>query len=117
VHITYGGIASVGLPAVKRLLRQYVGRLQAILRSFYRRGQQIPVQSSLRATMQQANANSLQSQSVTSRLQRELLRAQTAAQLSSAFNAWIAALRPLAVQGDAMARKLGLTSCLSSASP
>jgi hypothetical protein len=117
VHITYAGIAQVGLPEVKRRLDLYLGRLLGVLREFTGRQRQLVTPPSLSATMAQANEVDLQSQAATIRLRRDVAGARSAAELSSAFQAWITSTRRLAVRGDALPRQLNLAGCLSGATP
>jgi hypothetical protein len=116
VHITYAGIARVGLPAVKRSLDGYLGRLQGVLREFSQRQRELPAPSSVASTMRSVNSVDAQSQAVTSRLSAEVARASSAQQLSAAFGEWLAALGRLASRGDALARQLKLTGCMSGSS-
>jgi hypothetical protein len=113
VHITYGGIAREGLPAVKRLLERYLSRLLAVLHDFSRRQRELATPPPLTATMAFANRVDVQSQSATVRLRREVARATTPAQFSAAFSGWVATEQRLAARGDAVAQRLGLASCRS----
>lgn len=117
VHITYGGIARVGLPAVKRSLNEYLGRLQAVLREFQARRRALSTPPSLVSTVRVVDQIDAQSQAATSRLQAAVARAGSAAELSSAFRAWLASLQGLVVRSDALARQLNLVpECGSSGS-
>ena len=118
IHITYAGIARVGLPSVKRSLESYLGRLLAVLRDFSQRQQQFATPPSLVPTMKQATEVDAESQQATSRLRQEVANTKTAAGLSAAFQRWTASLQRLAARGDALARQLNLPDCKSnSASP
>jgi hypothetical protein len=113
VHITYAGIARVGLPTVKRSLEGYLGRLMALLRDFSRRQRQVATPPSVASTMRMATEADAQSQAATSRLRRAVMNAKTAVELSAAFRGWIATLRGLAARGDALAQQLNLPDCRS----
>jgi hypothetical protein len=113
VHITYAGIARVGLPAVKRSLDGYLGRLRGVLREFSQRQRPVATASSVASTMKIVNSVDAHSQAVTSRLSGDVARASSARQLSAAFGQWLVALRRLASRGDALARQLKLTGCTS----
>jgi hypothetical protein len=115
VHITYAGIARVGLPAVKRWLDRYLARLLAILRDSSQRQRQLPIPPSLSSTIAMATEIDRQSQSATRRLRHDVASAGTAAALSGAFRAWIATSQRLAARGDALARQLNLPMCRSGA--
>lgn len=113
VHITFAGIARVGLPAVKRSLDGYLGRLLDVLRSYSRRQQQLATPSSAASAMNEAMAVDRQSQAATVRVRDEVGAARNAAELSAAFGRWTATLRQLSARGDALARQLGLSACAS----
>ena len=115
VHITYAGIARAGLPAVRRALDRYLGRLLVVLREFSGRQRGIVTPPALSATMAIANQVDGESQAVTVQLRRGVARARTATELSAAFRAWLVASRRLAVRGDALARQLELPGCRSGA--
>jgi hypothetical protein len=115
VHITYAGIARVGLPAVKRSLDRYLGKLLAVLSGFERRQQLIATPPSLRPVMSQAAAIDAQSQNATRRVRADVASSNTAAELSAGFNSWLATLQRLSARGDAVARQLGLSACRSGA--
>ena len=115
VHITFSGIARVGLPTVRRELDAYLTRLLAVLHEFSGRQQQLTTPAGLGATMALARETDLQSQAVTARLRRAVARVRTPAALSTVFRAWIASSQRLAARGDAVARQLGLTGCRSGA--
>jgi hypothetical protein len=117
VHITYGGIARVGLPAVKRSLDGYLARLLDVLRTFSRRQRQLVTPPSLRPTMAMADEVDRQSQSATTQLRHEVASADTAGRLSDAFRAWIVTSRRLAATGDELARQLNLPGCRSGSPP
>jgi hypothetical protein len=113
VHITYGGIARVGLRAVKLSLDRYLSNLLAVLHDFHLRQQRIATPPSLRTMMSQATAIDVQSQNATRRVRAAVASSKTAAQLSAGFNAWLATLRRLSVRGNALAQQLGLPACRS----
>jgi hypothetical protein len=117
VHITYAGIAQVGLAEVKRRLELYLARLLGVLRGFTGRQRQLVPPPSLSATMARANDVDLQSQAATIRLQRDVASARSPSELSSAFQAWITSTHRLAMQGDGLARQLNLPGCTSGAEP
>lgn len=113
VHITYGGIARVGLPAVKRSLDAYLGRLLSVLREFSARQRLIPAPASVAGLMNEARALDESSQAVTADLRRALGGVRSASALSAAFRAWGARTAELAARGDALARHLHLRGCLA----
>ena len=113
VHITYAGIARVGLPAVKRELELYLGRLLGVLQDFAARQRQLVPPSSLRQTMALAAAVNGQSYAVTSRLRRDVASVRSATELSGAFRVWLTSLQGLAARGDQLARQLNLPGCRS----
>jgi hypothetical protein len=115
VHITYGGIARVGLPAVRRTLDAYLARLLAVLREFARRQQQLQTPLAAASAMRVAREVDGESQAATSRLRTQVAAAQSPAQLSAAVQGWLATLKPLAARGDAVARQLNLPGCRSGA--
>lgn len=99
IHITYAGIARVGLGAVKRAPDSYLGKLPAVPNDSYRRRQRIATPPSLRPTMSQAVAIDLQSQNATRRVRTAVASSKTAAELSAGFNAWLATLQRLSLRG------------------
>lgn len=113
VHITYGGIARAGLPAVKRSLVSYLDRLLAVLREFARRQHQLVTPPALVSTMSAATQISNQSQAATLRLRGELAKVASTSQLSAAFRTWLAALQRLSARGNAVAERLHLPDCRS----
>jgi hypothetical protein len=113
IHITYGGIAREGLPAVKRLLDRYLVRLLAVLHDFSLRQRQLTTPASVSATVALAEDIDRHSRAATRRLRVELARTATAAQFSAVFRNWIATEQRLAVRGDALAQQLNLPSCHS----
>jgi hypothetical protein len=117
VDITYGGIARVGLPAVKRILDRYLARLLGVLRSFTWRQQQLVTPPSLRVTMPVANQIDQQSQAATIRLRDDVARAKTAREFSDAFRAWIATLQRLVVRDNKLTQQMNLSACLSGSPP
>ena len=113
VHITYGGIARVGLPAVKRSLDAYLGRLLAVLRTFSARGHQLTTPAAYVSAMGTANQLDAESQAVTARLKAEIAGVANAGQLTSAFRSWLTSLHQISGRGDAVARQLNLPACRS----
>jgi hypothetical protein len=111
VHITYGGIARLGLPAVKGLLERYLARLQAVVREFHDRQLRLATPLPLAATIARAAALDLQSQAATTRLQTAAAHATTAAELAAAFQSWLTTLAQLAPSGNALAREAHLPLC------
>jgi len=77
VNITFGGIARVGLPKVKRSLDAYLDRLLGVLREFHQRQQQIPTPPALVSTMQTADQLYSESRAVTVRLRNAVARPRT----------------------------------------
>jgi hypothetical protein len=108
IHITYAGIARVGLPAVKRSLEAYLGRLQVVLREFAERRRALTTPSSLVSTVRVVDQIDDRSQAATSRLQAAVARAGSAAELSAAFRTWLATLQRLALRSNALAQQLNL---------
>jgi hypothetical protein len=117
VNITFGGIARVGLPKVKRSLDAYLDRLLGVLREFHQRQQRIATPPALVSKMQTADQLYSESQAVTIRLRNAVAQAKDAGQLSTAFHAWTTALQGLAARGDAVARQLNLPACRSGSAP
>lgn len=115
IHITYGGIARDGLPAVTRLLDRYLARLLTVLREFTQRQRQLATPPSVAATMAQADEVNRRAEAATVRLRRDIARAATAAQFSAAFNVWITTEQRLATRGDLLAQQLDLSGCRSGA--
>jgi hypothetical protein len=113
VNITYAGIARVGLPAVKRLLDSYLGRLQLVLSAFSQRQRTIATPASVAAAMARATQLDVKSQLVTSDLRAQVAHVTTAAQLSGAFRGWLNSLQVLAAQGESLAKQLDLPGCES----
>jgi hypothetical protein len=116
VNITYGGIARIGLPAVKQLLDRYLGRLLGILRLFHQRQLQLTPPPSFAPAVAQAAQLDLEAQAATTRVRSDIANAQTANQLSAAFQTWLTTLKGLTPRGDALARQLNLPKCSSAAS-
>jgi hypothetical protein len=83
IHITYAGIARVGLPAVKRSLEAYLGRLQVVLREFAARRRALTTPSSLVSTVRVVDQIDDQSQAATSRLQAAVTRSAPGLRRSS----------------------------------
>jgi hypothetical protein len=115
IHITYGGIRRVGLPAVKRILDRYLVRLLAVLHGFSTRQQQLTAPAVVSAAVARAAAIDRRSQEATTRLRVDIARAGTPAAFAAAFRVWIATTARLAAQGDALARQLDLPACRSGA--
>jgi hypothetical protein len=114
VNITYAGIARVGLPAVKRLLDAYLGRLLGQLE--YYSGSQRALSTPPSVSHAAAAAAELgdQARAATERLRGAVAGAPSGAALSADFRAWIALLQRITARGDTLAGKLGLSDCLSS---
>jgi hypothetical protein len=108
VHITYGGIARAGLPAVKRSLEGYLGRLEVVLREFAVRRRALATPPSLVSTVREVDQIDDQSQAATRQLQAAVARAGTAAELSAAFRTWLVTLQRLAGRSNALAQQLNL---------
>jgi hypothetical protein len=115
VHITFAGIAQLGLPAVKRKLEAYLTRLIAIVRRFAARQRQLKTPTPLVSAMAQANADNVHAEHATEQLRRQIATAPSATALSSAFSAWTVTLQRLAIRGDAIAQQLNLPGCRSGA--
>lgn len=111
VHITYAGIARVGLPAVKRSLEGYLDRLLAVLREFSERQHRLATPPAFVSTMKAAAETDAESEAATSRLRASVARLTSAAQLSAAFRAWATTLSQLSARGDAEAARLKLPAC------
>jgi hypothetical protein len=116
VHITYGGIARFGLPAVKRLLDGYLGRLLAILRRFEERQRALGAPPSVASITTRIRAIDIQLQAATVRLRTEVAHVTSAAGLSAVFRAWGSTLQRLDVRAEALAQQLKLPACESKAS-
>jgi hypothetical protein len=117
VHITYAGIARVGLPAVKRDLEAYLGRLQAVLREFAARRRALTTPPSLVSTVQGVDQIDDQSTAATRRLQAAVARVGSASELSAAFRTWLATLQGLVVRGNSLAQQLNLVPECGSSGP
>jgi hypothetical protein len=115
VHITFAGIAQVGLPTVKQELERYLTRLLAIVRRFAARQQQLKTPAPLASAMAQAGADNVRAEQATERLQGAIAAAPSATALSSAFRAWLGTLQRLSAHGDVLARQLNLPGCRSGA--
>ena len=113
VHITYGGIARLGLPAVKRLLERYLDRLLAVLRQFAGRQRQLTTPPSLVAVMTKIMAVDVQIQASIVRLRAAVVQVTTAGGLSAVFRAWLSTLQQLSGQAEALAVHLNLPACQS----
>jgi hypothetical protein len=116
VHITYEGIARLGLPAVKHKLDVYVDRLLAILQTVAQQERELhpPAQLSAAATAEREIQG--EEGDATRTLRRELDAANSAPELSAAFNRWLARDAQLVTRGNAFARQYGLPECVA-ASP
>jgi hypothetical protein len=119
VHITYAGIARVGLPAVKRKLDLYLGRLLGVLQDFAGRQRLVAAPPSLSSTVAAAADLDRQAEAATSRLRRDVASVRSATELSTVFRAWNTRLQSIAARGDVLARQLNLPACegTTSASP
>lgn len=113
VHITYGGIARLGLPAVKRLLTRYLDRLLAVLRHFAARQGQLSTPPSRVAITNRVRSLDGEVQAATIHLRTELAGVTSATGLSAAFRTWLAALQRLGARGEALAQQLKLPACES----
>lgn len=113
VHITYGGIARLGLPAVKQLLARYLRRLLAVLRHFSARQQQLATPPSRLAIMAKVRGLDAELQAATVHLRTELASVTSATGLSAAFRTWLSALQRLGARGEVLARQLKLPACES----
>jgi hypothetical protein len=116
VHITYAGIARVGLPTVKQKLDLYLARLLGVLHDFAGRQRQLAPPPLLRSTMAVASDLDGQAQAGVSRLRRDAASAKSAIELSTAFRVWITNSQGLAARGDVLARELNLPDCRSGVS-
>jgi len=111
VHITYAGIARVGLPRVKLLLERYLNRLLGVLRTFQLRQARVEPPPSLRTATSTARRIDAASQRATMQLKQRVAAASTPSALSSAFNDWSATLRGLSARGERLAAQLNLPAC------
>lgn len=110
-HITYAGIARVGLPAVKRTLDAYLGRVLGVLRAFSSRQRQLTTPAADVSAMGTAAEIDAESQAATARLKAEIAGVGNARALSAAFRSWLASLQQLTARGNAVARQLNLPAC------
>jgi hypothetical protein len=113
IHITYGGIVRIGLPAVKQKLDVYLGRLLAVMRAEGQRGDQLtppPQFHSFAVTAHRLNA---QEQSITESLRTSVDKSQTARELSAAFTTWLRANEPLEARSEVLARDANVLACLT----
>lgn len=115
VDITYGGIARIGLPAVKRLLERYLNRLLGVLREFAGRQRALSTPPSLVGVMTKIRAVDVQIQAATVHLHGAVARVTSAAGLSSVFRAWLASLQHLSGHAETQALALKLPACESPA--
>jgi hypothetical protein len=113
VHITYAGIARIGLPAVKGILDRYLLRLLAVLRTFSQRQHQLTTPPAFVSTMAVASEVDGESQAATIRVQQSVAGANSPAGLTAAFGVWLATLQRLSARGDALAQQLNLPACRS----
>jgi hypothetical protein len=115
VHITDGGIAQLGLPAVKHKLAEYVDRLLAILQTVAQQQRELhpPAQLSAAATAEREIEGQEGDSTLT--LRRELASAQSAFELSAAFNRWLDRDEQLIDRGNTLARQYGLPECVAAA--
>lgn len=113
VHITYARIARLGLPAVKRLLDAYLGRLLGVPQTFSARQRRLTTPAAFVAAMGTANAIDAESRAATARLKEEVAGVANGVQLAGAFRSWLTSLQQLAARGDAVARRLDLPACRS----
>jgi hypothetical protein len=113
VHITYGGIARLGIPAVKRLLTRYLDRLLAVLHQFAARQGQLSTPPSRVAITNRVRSLDGEVQAATVHLRMELAGVTSATGLSAAFRTWLAALQRLGARGEALAQQLKLPACES----
>lgn len=111
VHITYGGIARLGLPAVRRLLDGYLGRLLAILRHYAQRQHALGTPASVASIMARVRALDGELQAATVHLRAVLTHVTTAAGLSAVFRNWLVSIQKLGARGEALARQLNLPAC------
>ena len=116
VHITYGGIARLGLPAVERLLEGYLSRLLGVLRGFAQRQRELGTPPSVASTMNRVSALDDQVQAATVSVRTAVVHATTTAGLITVFRSWLVTLQHLGVRGEALARQLNLTACESGSS-
>jgi hypothetical protein len=117
VDITYGGIARVGLPAVKRIFDRYLVRLLDVLRSFSHRQHQLVTPPSLRLPMARADQIDRQSQSATTVLREDVASARTAGEFFHAFRGWTATLQRLVPADEKLAQQMNLPACRTGSAP
>lgn len=115
VHITYGGIAQLGVPAVKHKLDVYVDRLLAILQTVAQQQRELhpPAQLSAAATAEREIEG--QEGDATRTLRRALDAAQSPLELSAAFNRWLERDQQLIDRGNTLARQYDLPECVAAA--
>jgi hypothetical protein len=116
VHITYGGIAQLGLPAVKHKLDVYVGRLLAIMQTVTQQERELVPPGRLSGAATAERAIAAEEGDATRTLRREVRAARNASELSAAFNRWLAHDAQLVAKGNAFAKRYGLPECVA-ASP
>jgi hypothetical protein len=113
VHITYGGIAQVGLPAVKHKLDVYVGRLLAILQTATQQERELHPPAQLSVAAGAERTIEAEEGDATGTLRRDVDAANSAAELSAAFNRWLERDAKLVQKGNAFARQYGLPECVA----
>lgn len=113
VHITYAGIATAGLPAVKRSLDGYLSRLIGVLRTFSVRQRQLTTPAAFVSAMGTASEIDAESEAATERLRAEIAGVANPGQLTAAFRSWLASLQQLSLRGEGVARRLNLPACMS----
>jgi hypothetical protein len=116
VHITYGGIARLGVAAVKHLLDRYLTRLLAVQRYYYQRQGQLPTPAAVAAPMAIARAASLDSQGATQTAIRQVAAAKTVLGLTGAFRRWALTLERLGARQQTLAHQLDVPGCFAAAS-
>jgi hypothetical protein len=115
IHITYAGIARVGLPKVKLALERYLGRLLGVLARFSTRQHRLTPPASIASLFAQAAAINRVSEAATVLLRKRIGGVQSAHQLASVFSSWVATVQTVAARSDKLAHQLHLTGCLSGA--
>jgi hypothetical protein len=111
VHITYGGIERVGLPAAKRVLDHYLVRLLGVLERYEQQQRRLTPPASDVALVASAHGVDSESISATRHLESAMGDATTAEQFHRDFQAWITTLQSLDTRGDALARALHVPQC------
>jgi hypothetical protein len=116
VHITYAGIAQIGLPAVKHKLDVYLRRLLAIMQTVAQQERELHPPAQLSAAAATEHQIAAQEGDATRQLRKEVHAAQSASELSAAFNRWLARDGQLIARGNAFAQQYNLPECVA-ASP